>query len=77
MPSLHKSVLMHMHTLAGHHSLTYYSHYQVAAVGKVYPGGVSAYVTKARELLQASKRGDNPLAGYKPTVSWVLLNSCS
>jgi hypothetical protein len=41
---------------------------QVAALEAGYPGGIAAYVGKARELLAASARGDNPFAAFKPEV---------
>ena len=33
-----------------------------------YAGGLPAYVTKARALLEASQRGDNPFDGFSPSI---------
>lgn len=33
-----------------------------------YPGGLEAYITRARVLLQAAKNGENPLDGWRPYV---------
>jgi len=41
---------------------------QLQGLDGTYPGGLKAYVANARRLLAASKRGDNPFEGYKPTV---------
>eukprot|EP01138_Halocafeteria_seosinensis_P009296 gb/GECG01009500.1/.p1 GENE.gb/GECG01009500.1/~~gb/GECG01009500.1/.p1 ORF type:complete len:138 (+),score=29.53 gb/GECG01009500.1/:1-414(+) len=40
----------------------------IAALESGYPGGLSAYLDKAKELLQASASGGNPFSGYKPEV---------
>ena len=41
---------------------------QLSAVNAAYPGGLQAYITKARELLKASAAGANPFEGYTPSV---------
>lgn len=41
---------------------------QLATVDAAYPGGLRAYITNARRLLDAACRGDNPYAGYVPEV---------
>ena len=41
---------------------------QVASLDKGYPGGLAAYIASARTLLAQSQRGENPLAGWKPSV---------
>lgn len=41
---------------------------QLAQLDASYPGGIAAYVTKARGLLEASARGDNPFDGFTPSV---------
>ena len=33
-----------------------------------YPGGIEAYIMSARKLLAQSQRGENPLAGWRPSV---------
>lgn len=33
-----------------------------------YTGGLSSYVTKARALLEAAGRGDNPFGGFEPSI---------
>lgn len=41
---------------------------QLATVDAAYPGGLRAYITNARRLLDAACRGDNPYDGYVPEV---------
>jgi len=41
---------------------------QVAELEANYPGGLRAYVTKARDLLEQSAEGVNPFEGFTPTV---------
>eukprot|EP01062_Namystynia_karyoxenos_P018910 TRINITY_DN17055_c0_g1_i1.p1 TRINITY_DN17055_c0_g1~~TRINITY_DN17055_c0_g1_i1.p1 ORF type:complete len:697 (+),score=202.60 TRINITY_DN17055_c0_g1_i1:92-2092(+) len=41
---------------------------QAAELDASYPGGLRGYRASAVELLQASQRGENPLAGYTATV---------
>ena len=41
---------------------------QVTALEGGYPGGVTAYVKNARELLRSSAAGENPFDGMKPEV---------
>lgn len=41
---------------------------QLIHIDESYPGGLRAYIQNARELLAASKRGDNPYDGYTPEV---------
>mmetsp|Transcript_106753 Transcript_106753/g.284009 ORF Transcript_106753/g.284009 Transcript_106753/m.284009 type:complete len:597 (-) Transcript_106753:71-1861(-) len=41
---------------------------QARRLDAAYNGGLKAYVRNARQLLQASQRGDNPFAGYTPSV---------
>lgn len=41
---------------------------QLSALDAGYPGGLLAYVRRARELLGESQRGANPFAGYTPQV---------
>lgn len=41
---------------------------QLESLDGSYPGGLSAYISKARELLEASARGDNPFEGFVPSV---------
>lgn len=41
---------------------------QVRALNDAYPGGLEAYVSKARELLEASAKGENPFEGFTPLV---------
>jgi len=41
---------------------------QLAKTSAAYAGGLAAYVTKARALLEASARGDNPFEGFAPSV---------
>jgi UDP-sugar pyrophosphorylase len=33
-----------------------------------YPGGLAAYIQSARKLLGMAQRGENPLAGWVPSV---------
>jgi len=40
----------------------------LARCNEQYPGGLRSYVTKARELLASSARGDNPFEGWRPSV---------
>ena len=45
---------------------------QLESLDGSYPGGLSTYITKARDLLEASARGDNPFEGFVPSVPrWV------
>lgn len=41
---------------------------QLAAADAAYPGGLSAYITRARKLLRDAKAGVNPFKGYTVTV---------
>lgn len=41
---------------------------QLAATNAAYPGGLEAYVLKARTLLADSAAGTNPFDGYTPSV---------
>jgi len=41
---------------------------QMRDLNKGYPGGLLAYTTNARGLLQSAKRGDNPFEGWTPKV---------
>uniref|UniRef100_A0A7S3PEE9 UTP-monosaccharide-1-phosphate uridylyltransferase n=1 Tax=Aplanochytrium stocchinoi TaxID=215587 RepID=A0A7S3PEE9_9STRA len=41
---------------------------QLQKLDQQYPGGISQYVTKAKDLLAKSKRGENPFEGYTPQV---------
>ena len=41
---------------------------QVASLHASYPGGLQAYVAKARRLLAHAVKGENPLAGWSPSV---------
>ena len=41
---------------------------QLDEVDKTYPGGVQAYLTNAKELLQDAKKGTNPLDGWTPSL---------
>lgn len=41
---------------------------QLAATNAAYPGGLEAYVLKARRLLADSASGTNPFEGYTPSV---------
>ncbi|KAL6747103.1 nucleotide-diphospho-sugar transferase [Haematococcus lacustris] len=41
---------------------------QLQALQASYPGGLPAYITNARKLLQDSKEGRNPFEGYTPSV---------
>jgi hypothetical protein len=41
---------------------------QVAALDEAYPGGLAAYIGRARKLLAAAGAGDNPLSGWTPSV---------
>jgi len=41
---------------------------QVMVSNSKYPGGLAAYVSKARQLLAASAAGINPFEGYSPSV---------
>ena len=41
---------------------------QLKQLDESYPGGLKAYIASARKLLGASQRGENPLAGWKPSV---------
>lgn len=41
---------------------------QVAELDKSYPGGVAAYIRKARSLLGAAVRQENPFEGMTPSV---------
>lgn len=41
---------------------------QLHTLDSNYPGGLGSYIRNARELLQASARGENPLAGWTPSV---------
>jgi len=45
---------------------------QIAKLEQGYPGGINAYVEKAKELLAASASGVNPFDGFKPEVSRTL-----
>jgi len=40
----------------------------LARADAAYAGGLAAYVTKARALLEAAGRGDNPFEGFAPSV---------
>jgi UDP-sugar pyrophosphorylase len=41
---------------------------QVRELDASYPGGLRRYLERAKELLAASRRGENPYAGYEPHV---------
>jgi UDP-sugar pyrophosphorylase len=41
---------------------------QLCKLSAAYPGGLQAYLRNARELLEASRRGDNPFQGMRPSV---------
>ncbi|XP_020677654.1 UDP-sugar pyrophosphorylase-like [Dendrobium catenatum] len=41
---------------------------QVSRLNANYPGGLSAYIQKARQLLADSKTGKNPFEGFTPSV---------
>ena len=41
---------------------------QIAHLDSNYPGGLKAYIASARKLLGESQRGENPLAGWSPSV---------
>ncbi|MDD9969377.1 MAG: UTP--glucose-1-phosphate uridylyltransferase [Myxococcales bacterium] len=41
---------------------------QIRMLDSRYPGGLSVYLENARRLLSAARRGDNPYAGFTPTV---------
>ena len=41
---------------------------QVAALDEAYPGGLAAYIGRARSLLAAVREGENPLERWKPSV---------
>jgi UDP-sugar pyrophosphorylase len=41
---------------------------QVAQLDRTTPGGLAAYVSRARDLLQTSLQGTNPLEGWTPSV---------
>jgi hypothetical protein len=42
---------------------------QVEELHKSYPsGGLAGYIKNARELLEKSRKGENPLEGWEPTV---------
>ncbi|GBG31772.1 UDP-sugar pyrophosphorylase 1 [Hondaea fermentalgiana] len=41
---------------------------QLQTLNANYPGGLPAYVRRARDLLEKSKRGDNPFEGYTPKI---------
>ena len=41
---------------------------QLEALDDAYPDGLAGYIYNARELLEKSKKGENPLEGFKPSV---------
>lgn len=41
---------------------------EVAALDAAYPGGIGAYIARARTLFAAATRGDNPLKGWEPSL---------
>jgi UDP-sugar pyrophosphorylase len=41
---------------------------QLEALDKAYPTGLAGYIANARELLEGSRKGINPLEGWKPSV---------
>ena len=41
---------------------------QVAKLDDSYPGGLTAYIQNARQLLADSRDGKNPFEGYTPSV---------
>lgn len=41
---------------------------QLERLDSSYPGGLRAYIDRARELLRQSQRGDNPYEGWTPSV---------
>ena len=41
---------------------------QVAALDEAYPGGLAAYIGRARSLLAAVREGENPLERWTPSV---------
>lgn len=41
---------------------------QLARLDAAYPGGLKAYLDRARTLLEAARRGDNPFDGMRPSV---------
>mmetsp|Transcript_106203 Transcript_106203/g.307384 ORF Transcript_106203/g.307384 Transcript_106203/m.307384 type:complete len:236 (-) Transcript_106203:2489-3196(-) len=41
---------------------------QLESLDQSYPGGLETYITKARDLLESSARGDNPFDGMTPSV---------
>jgi UDP-sugar pyrophosphorylase len=41
---------------------------QLDDLNSSYPGSLAAYISNARKLLEDSKKGVNPLEGWKPTV---------
>jgi hypothetical protein len=45
---------------------------QVLQCDAQYPGGLAAYVGKARRLLRESAEGVNPFDGYTPEVSGTI-----
>jgi UDP-sugar pyrophosphorylase len=41
---------------------------QLEALDEAYPTGIAGYIANARTLLQQSRKGINPLEGWKPSV---------
>lgn len=41
---------------------------QLEALDEAYPTGLAGYIENARELLEKSRKGVNPLKGWKPSV---------
>ncbi|KAI2496873.1 UTP--glucose-1-phosphate uridylyltransferase [Fragilaria crotonensis] len=41
---------------------------QLEALDEAYPTGLAGYIENARELLEKSKNGENPLEGWKPSI---------
>lgn len=51
---------------------------QVAELNQNYPGGLKAYVERARVLLEAAKNGENSLDGWIPSVpQGISLEPCT
>ena len=47
---------------------------QVRTLNTNYPGGLEQYVRNARQLLEASAKGENALEGWSPTVPTTGFN---
>ena len=41
---------------------------QLEALDEAYPTGLAGYIENARELLEKSRMGENPLKGWKPSI---------